>query len=300
MRALHSLLLLTTFTALGCAHEEHSPAPAPTAPAAPNPEQARAAIQQSNARFEQAFAQGDAATVASLYTPDAVVLAPHSKPLEGAAAIQSLWEGAMKAGAKSVRLQTVDVQTGGELAVETGRYTMVSQPAAGAQLTDEGNYLVVWKRGQDGSWRMSRDTFSSSQPAAPAAGGSGADATAQRARNGQQVWVVPNKVKADKRAQYERFVEQSLWAAVRQQAQRDPKAAEVLRTTRRLVPSGPDEDGRYTYAFVMDPVIEGYDYEILSILTQVYGDQGAQQRYREYKDALAEEPEDLSFTQRAP
>jgi uncharacterized protein (TIGR02246 family) len=299
MRALRSLLLLTTLTALGCAHEEQRAAPVAAAPAAPSPEAVRTAIQQSNARFEQAFAQGDAATVASLYAPDAVVLAPQSKPIEGTAAIQSMWEGAMKAGAKSVRLQTVDVQTAGNLAVETGRYTMVSQPAAGAQLTDEGNYVVAWMRGQDGVWRMTRDSFSSSQPA-PATGGSGESASAQRARSGQKVWVVPNKVKADKRAQYERFLDESLWAAVRQQAQRDPKAAEVLRTTRRLAPSGPDEDGNYTYAFVMDPVIEGYNYEILSILTQVYGEQEGERRYREYEDALATDVEEHAFVQRAP
>jgi uncharacterized protein (TIGR02246 family) len=272
----------------------------PAAAALARPEEARAAISQTNTRFEQALAQGDAATLASLYTPDAVVLTPHSKPIQGPGAIQELWSGVIKSGARSVRLETTDVQTGGDLAVETGRFTMTSEPTAGAALTDQGNYLVVWSRGEDGTWRIHRDTFATAQPA-PATGGSGAEsAAAARAQVGQRVWVVPNTVKADKRAQYERFLEESFMPAVRQQAQRDPKTAEALRNTRRLTPSGPDEDGNYTYAFVMDPVVEGFDYEMLSILTKAYGKDDAQRRYRQFRDSLAHDVQEHAFVQRAP
>ena len=31
-------------------------------------------------------------------------------------------------------------------------------------LTDRGKYLVVWKRGADGNWRLHRDIFNSSLP----------------------------------------------------------------------------------------------------------------------------------------
>ncbi len=125
-------------------------------------------IRKNNARFEEAFTRQDAAALAALYTRDAQVMPSNSAPVVGPAEIQAFWASVMQSGVKSGRLETLELATGGDLAVETGRYQLVIQPpGAAAPVTDEGKYLVVWRQQEDGRWRMQRDMFSSNLPPAP-------------------------------------------------------------------------------------------------------------------------------------
>lgn len=128
----------------------------------------REVIRQNNARFEQAIERQDAAALAALYTEDAHVMPSNSDAIAGRANIQAFWESVLQAGIKSGRLETRELEVGGDFAVETGRYQLVIHPAGTAPLADEGKYLVVWHREADGSWKLHRDMFSSNLPPAPA------------------------------------------------------------------------------------------------------------------------------------
>ena len=55
-------------------------------------------IKAQNAAFEEAFNAGDSAAVAALYTEDAIALPPGGPMVEGRAAIQEMWQGAMDGG----------------------------------------------------------------------------------------------------------------------------------------------------------------------------------------------------------
>jgi ketosteroid isomerase-like protein len=48
-----------------------------------------------------------------------------------------------------------------DLAVELGRYQLEFDPAAGGPAEDHGKYVMVHRRGDDGTWRWSVDSFSS-------------------------------------------------------------------------------------------------------------------------------------------
>jgi len=135
-----------------------------TNPAARNAEP-RAAITEANTRFEQALSRGDAAAVAALYTADAQVLPPNGAPIQGPADIRAFWAGVIQSGVKSGKLETLDTETGGDLTIETGHYQLVLRPEGGSELTDEGKYLVVWRRQADGAWKIHRDMYSSNLPA---------------------------------------------------------------------------------------------------------------------------------------
>src|SRR5688572_18444092 len=65
----------------------------------------RADIEKANEAFAAAFAKGDAAAIAAMYSGDAQVFPPNSDVIAGSAAIQKLWQGAMGMGVKTVKLQ---------------------------------------------------------------------------------------------------------------------------------------------------------------------------------------------------
>jgi ketosteroid isomerase-like protein len=122
----------------------------------------RSGVEAANRRFMEAFGRGDAASVAGLYTSSAQLLPAHSDFVAGTTAIQRFWQGAMDMGLKEAVLETVELEAHGETAHEVGRYTL---KGAGEQVADAGKYLVIWRL-EGGSWKLHRDIWTTSRPAA--------------------------------------------------------------------------------------------------------------------------------------
>jgi uncharacterized protein (TIGR02246 family) len=127
----------------------------------------RTAIEASYKQFAEVFNKGDAAALANMYTMDARVLPPNDEMVEGRSNIQKFWQGAMSAGMQMLSLETVDVETHGNVVVEIGRYTATMPGAGGATTTDKGKYVVVWKL-EGESWKLTVDIFNTSIPTASA------------------------------------------------------------------------------------------------------------------------------------
>ena len=123
----------------------------------------RKAIEANAKSFVEAFNKGDAAAVAQFYAADAQLLPPNDKIVEGRANIQAFWQGAIGAGLKLTSLTPTTITPAGNLVVETGKYVSTI-PAGGATITDEGKYVVVWRR-EGRNWKMIRDIFNSDKPA---------------------------------------------------------------------------------------------------------------------------------------
>ncbi len=116
------------------------------------------AIETQNAKLSDALAAGDAALVASLYSPDAVVMPPNSAKIVGRAAIQKLFQGLIDSGVNSASLIAEDVESSGNLAQEigTGIFGMKDgtfQPPI--------KYVVVWKLNDEGVWQLHADIWNS-------------------------------------------------------------------------------------------------------------------------------------------
>lgn len=101
-----------------------------------------------------------------------------------------------------------------------------------------------------------------------------------RAAKGERMWVLLNHVKADKWEQHEHFVHNILMPAAEKV---DPAA---FRHTRFLHPAEQNEDGTYTSVWLMDPVIEGADYDILSLLKKAYGEDKAEEYLQLWNESL--------------
>lgn len=127
----------------------------------------RRGIDETNAAVEAALAAGDAAAfVQRAYTQDATILPPGAPAMSGRPALQEFWSGAIQEmGVTGVDLVTDEVvPLGPGRAYEVGHVTI---------RTGEGEahakYLVVWRRGDDGLWRIEVDAWNET----PAPGGEG-------------------------------------------------------------------------------------------------------------------------------
>jgi uncharacterized protein (TIGR02246 family) len=113
----------------------------------------KASIDRANQDFASAYAKGDAAGIAALYTEQATVLPPGAPMMKGRKTIEAFWKQAMT-GLKNLKLQTVDVQSlGGGSAREIGTFT-----ADSGQQPVVGKYVVVWKK-VGKSWRLDTDIW---------------------------------------------------------------------------------------------------------------------------------------------
>ena len=121
-------------------------------------ENAQEGIEASNKRFEAAFNQGDAAGVAQCYTSDAALLPPGEARVEGRAAIQQYWKGAIDAGFRQLTLKAVEVAEGKDMAVEVGSWSIVGPDAKGVEQPASGKYLVLWHHASEG-WQLHRDMW---------------------------------------------------------------------------------------------------------------------------------------------
>jgi uncharacterized protein (TIGR02246 family) len=122
----------------------------------------RGQIEAANERFIAAFRDGDAAALAACYTADAQLLPVNSEPITGTQAIQSFWQSVMQMGIAGARLETIEVEGAGDLAVEIGRYVL---SGADGGAVDNGKYVVIWHR-DGGDWKLHRDIWTTSRPAA--------------------------------------------------------------------------------------------------------------------------------------
>lgn len=102
-----------------------------------------------------------------------------------------------------------------------------------------------------------------------------------RAAEGERMWVLLNNVKADKREQHEHFILDILMPVV------EKVEPSVLRPTRFLCPTEQNEDGTYTFVYLMDPVIEGGDYDILNLLKKAHSEEQAEEYFQLWNESLA-------------
>ncbi len=119
-----------------------------------------AAIAAANRKFMDAFARQDAAGMADLYTMDGQLLPANSDFVTGASAIEEFWGGAMGMGIRTAKLETVEMEAHGDMAVEVGKYALGGE---GGLALDHGKYVVIWKN-DDGTWKLHRDIWTSSLP----------------------------------------------------------------------------------------------------------------------------------------
>jgi ketosteroid isomerase-like protein len=106
-------------------------------------------------QWSQAFATGNAATLASLYTDDARSIPPGGPPIVGRTAIEEYWRGDIGRGGVGTALTPSDAFVAGDFLHTAGAYEVSG--ATGAALA-RGQFQQVWTR-VDGDWRLHREMW---------------------------------------------------------------------------------------------------------------------------------------------
>ncbi|MGH9820073.1 MAG: YybH family protein, partial [Pyrinomonadaceae bacterium] len=103
-------------------------------------------------------AKGDAAMVAAVFAEDGVQLAGSGKIIKGRQQIMERQKAAMQGADPGVKVSvtTINVWVDGDTAYETGKYKY-EYTEKGKPGTDEGQYVTIWKRQNDGSWKLTMD-----------------------------------------------------------------------------------------------------------------------------------------------
>jgi uncharacterized protein (TIGR02246 family) len=114
--------------------------------------------------FVTAFNTGNYDQVAAMFAPDGVFMAPHHEPAQGQKAVERLLRELSEGGYEDLRLETLRVEYSGDIAMETGRYSVAVRQSNGTTVGDRGKYLKVWRR--LGAWLITADCWNSNLPRA--------------------------------------------------------------------------------------------------------------------------------------
>ncbi len=109
------------------------------------------------------FNTGNYDQVAALYANNAVYMAPHREIAQGPKAIEARLRGLGDSGYGDLRFETQRVESTGDMAVETGRYTLTVSMENGSSVIDRGKYIHVWRR--LGAWLLQANAWNSDLPA---------------------------------------------------------------------------------------------------------------------------------------
>jgi ketosteroid isomerase-like protein len=145
------------------------PASAPASaqvPGAMDAAAVRAAIESANSEWLVAFRNGDSASLARIYAPDANLFPPTNVSLEGRDRIVEYFRAQRRAGMGDATLKTLDVVCVGDVAYEVGIYGFRFEAGVEDRSGDAGRYFAIWKEQPDGSWRYQVGIWSSNRDAA--------------------------------------------------------------------------------------------------------------------------------------
>jgi uncharacterized protein (TIGR02246 family) len=128
------------------------------------------AIHAVEAQWNQDYATRDVTKLMTHYADEAVLMAPGMDAMTGKSGIQTIMQRMVADPAMSLKFEAtvVDVSKSGDLGYAQGAYTMaMTDPGTKQAVHDHGNYVTVFRKQTDGSWKVVSDIATSAVMAAP-------------------------------------------------------------------------------------------------------------------------------------
>ena len=121
-------------------------------------------IRDTDAKFVEAFNRGDVDALKTLHADDAMLLPPDSPAERGSEAVKLGFKEILDAGWKNMSLQSIEIGSDGSLAYHVGKVEADIPTAAGSSKRVAGKYVDIYKRGEDGSWKVHLTIYNMDAP----------------------------------------------------------------------------------------------------------------------------------------
>jgi uncharacterized protein (TIGR02246 family) len=111
----------------------------------------------------------DAEKFVSFFADDASFLAPDMPLAQGKEAIRAAADQMLALPGFDVtwKASKADVAASADFGYTLGTYQLTTNDAAGKPVTSVGKYVTVWKKQDDGQWKVVADCFNPDAPPAP-------------------------------------------------------------------------------------------------------------------------------------
>jgi uncharacterized protein (TIGR02246 family) len=118
------------------------------------------------AKYQDALNDSDTDAVMRLYADDGVFMPPYSQSAVGVASVRKAYDAVFKAIKLSVKFNVAEVV---EIApnwvfARTNSAGTTTVNATGAKSAEANQELFIFRKGSDGSWKIARYSFSSTNP----------------------------------------------------------------------------------------------------------------------------------------
>ena len=115
-------------------------------------------IAKRNEDYKQALLEGNAEALAAFYTDDATTLFPGVPMVKGRASIlEDKRSDFTKIRVVSADVRMLELSASGDLAYEIGTFSYTFAGRGGSTRFVDGRYVLIWRRGDDGIWRIQVD-----------------------------------------------------------------------------------------------------------------------------------------------
>jgi ketosteroid isomerase-like protein len=116
----------------------------------------RPIIEETNRKMVETLKKGDLLGVSRFYTDDATMYFSRDRKIQGREALDKYWMGTK--GAKDWKLEVRELGGDRETVYQIGRSTFISE-RDGKENTYACDFVVIWKRQADGSYRIYVDIY---------------------------------------------------------------------------------------------------------------------------------------------
>lgn len=113
-------------------------------------------IEKLNKIYAQSMINNDTKTMMSLYTDDVVSLPSYQPMIRGIETLRTLSEQVENSEWKttSFDMKTTDIIPAGNFVIEIGNYKMTMSGPGVPDWSDEGKYITVWQKQDDGNLKI--------------------------------------------------------------------------------------------------------------------------------------------------
>jgi len=114
----------------------------------------RTEIEDTNSRWASAVNSRDARAIEECVDEDVIFLGAGTPAIRGKAAVVAEVASWVEAGATSVSFEILELVGEGDIAYQVGTYTTDHPQEDGSIKTDRGKYVDIFRRQEDGSWKI--------------------------------------------------------------------------------------------------------------------------------------------------